>query len=118
MGYKLGPALDYDPFAEEDEESVIESPAKYRLGPELDYDPFATEPKSSDTDEPDEGGHSLWDIPRMMGKGAAGVAKTASIAFALVNPTEWANRAIGVVGDITQDEALQAYRDYSKKHGV
>jgi diguanylate cyclase (GGDEF)-like protein len=119
MAYRLGNPLDYDPF-EDEEDSVLDSPldSPYSLGEATDFDPFENEPRASDTDEPDDGGHSLWDIPRMMGKGAAGVAKTASIAVALVNPTEWANRAIGVIGDITQNEALQAYRDYSQKHSV
>lgn len=121
MDFKVGDTLDYNPFGDEDE--VIDSPAEFEVGEVLEInpfegqDPYLNDPKSSDLDEPDEGGHSLWDIPRMMGRGAAGMAKTAGFVSKF-SPQELATSAIGLIGDLTDNERLQAIRDYSDKHGA
>ena len=124
MNFRVGDALDYDPF--ESQEDVIDSPAdsEYQVGDVLEInpfegqDPYANDPQGSNLDEPDEGGHSLMDIPRLMGKGSAGMAKTASMVNTLMNPAEWSAKAAGLIGDVSQNEALQAYRDYSNTHGL
>lgn len=116
MAYRLGQPLEYDPW-DQPEEDIIDSPAAYSLG-EAVSDPFEGDPFSSDLDEPDEEGHSLWDIPRVMGKGAAGVGKTAAMVFSLLNPAEMGARVTGLVGDLTGDEFMQAYSDYSREHSV
>jgi len=124
MNFRVGDTLDFDPF--EDEGDVIDSPAdsEYQIGEVLEVNPFEGsdpwehEPKGSNLDEPDEGGHSLMDIPRLMGRGAAGMAKTASMMNTLMNPAEWSAKAMGFVGDVSQNEALQAYRDFSNEHGL
>jgi diguanylate cyclase (GGDEF)-like protein len=129
MAYRLSGPLNYDPFEDEDDSTIDsptepELPEEFSLSGPLDYDPFEGEdpyvndPQSSDLDEPDENGHSLWDIPRMMGKGSAGMAKTASMMNSLLNPQEWAAKTAGLVGDVTHNEALQTARDYSNQHGI
>ncbi len=119
MAFRLGEELDYNPFDYPgDQPPVVDSPTRFSLGEAMEVDPFEYEPRASDLDEPDEQGHSLWDIPRLMGRGAAGVAKTASMVHSILNPAEWAARTAGVIGDFTQAEALQTFRDYSNQHGV
>ena len=137
MAVRLGEPLDFDPFADEEEDDVIDSPAApepgtgIRLGEPLDFDPFEGEPepepemydpyehdpKASDSDEPTEDGHSAWDIGNIMGRASGGIGKTSAMAMGF-QPAELASKALGFVGDLTDNEFLQAQRDYMDQHGI
>ena len=162
MTLRLGDAVDYDPFADEEEDDVIDSPVKpegrLRLGEPVEYDPFAgegeevpaeetfeaapeempaekafevapeegpadvydpygDEPQASDSDEPDEDGHSAWDLTNLLGRASGEIGKTAAMTMKL-QPTELASKAMGVVGDLTDNEFLKAQRDWMDKHGL
>jgi len=141
MVFRVGEKLTFDPFEDEEEDDIIDSPAKpesiggLRVGEKVDFDPFEGEPapepetydpsadpyendpKASDSDEPDEEGHSVWDYANLLGRASAGIGKTAGMLIGLT-PPELASKALGVVGDLTGNEFLQSQRDFMDKHGL
>lgn len=143
MVFKVGEKLTFDPFEDEEEDDIIDSPVRpepesiggLRVGEKVDFDPFEGEPepepetydpsadpyendpKASDSDEPDEQGHSVWDYANLLGRASAGIGKTAGMLAGLT-PPELASKALGVVGDLTGNEFLQSQRDFMDKHGL
>ena len=141
MVFRVGEKLTFDPFEDEQEDDIIDSPAKpesiggLRVGEKVDFDPFEGEPepepetydpsadpyendpKASDSDEPDEQGHSVWDYANLLGRASGGIGKTAGMMMGF-SPPELASKALGVVGDLTGNEFLQSQRDFMDKHGL